>query len=262
MPDTDELMRRRDLSAKINQNCAPLFIGNYFLSDGHSSQTPNATATFVRFEGVTYVVTCSHVKALATAADGVTARLHGHHTLIALSNWSNAGLVPSLQDVDDDRVDISICPLPDLHMEVISKAKQKTPIDLDNYVEPIWGNVNHCVAAGFPDRAKTNNDTVVESPMIEIIAEVASNLGPNSPTFVLQSKLEAPPALGFSGISGGPIFALDGDQVLPVGIVFEGLPSGEETVPSPASFFGDCDIMVRGHLLTPATFSDWLKRAR
>lgn len=256
-------MERAEVSKAVNATCAPVFIGNYFLADGHNSGTQSATATFVRLEGVTYVVTCRHVKSLAFATPGWTARLHAHPAIISLSNWSSVGLIPTLRDVDESHADISVCALPDHLMEQLARNKPKAPIDLDRYEPPKWDRITYCLAAGFPDRAKSHTDLHVASPMVEVIAHLASSISPSSTSFALQSELEEPTPYKLSGMSGGPIFAVNEDEeIQPIGIVFEGHPSGEDGISSTDSFLTDLDILVRGHVLTPETFAGWLSSAR
>jgi hypothetical protein len=42
-------------------NCAPLYIQDAFLFNGHDASTKNATATLVKFKGRYYACTCRHV---------------------------------------------------------------------------------------------------------------------------------------------------------------------------------------------------------
>lgn len=98
--------------------------------------------------------------------------------------------------------------------------------------------------------------------MIEVIAELACTVSARSTSIVMQSQLDRPSDWGFSGMSGGPMFALgQNDQPCPVGIVFEGYPSGEDGGRSKDAFLGDHDVLIRGHLLTPDIFGTWLRAA-
>ena len=256
-------MDDRSRSKLINQTCAPLFIGDALLADGHTATTSSATATFVRFQGKTYAVTCRHVRKDASAVTGWSARLHAGVAVIPLANWSSAGLTSILRDAaDESGVDISLCRNPDHLFDVVSQAKPKTPIDLDTYEEPNWGEISFCLAAGFPDRIKTEQGGSVFSTMAEVVAEVTSNLLPSSETFVLHSNLGEPSPVGLSGMSGGPIFALrEEGSPLPLGILFQGRPSGEVTDVPPGAFLTDADISIRGCLLSPTVFARWLQGA-
>lgn len=246
----------------MNATCAPLFLGS-ILADGHGVQTASATATFVKFRNRNYVVTCRHVKKIAFSQAGWTARLHAHPAIIELAHWTSAGRQPTLNDVGSDAsIDISLCPLPEHLMEMLAKNKPKAPIDLDRFSPPNWREITHCLAAGFPDRAKSEDGTSLASPLIEVVAEIASTVDARSTSLVMQSQLQRPPGWGFSGMSGGPIFALDeSDQPSPVGIIFEGYPSGEEGPRSEDAFLRDNDVLIRGHLLTPDIFTAWLQAA-
>lgn len=256
-------MDQEQRSKYINTTCAPLFLNNYFLANGHNSLTTSATATFIQYEGMIYAVTCAHVNAAASSRDRCTAQLHAGRVVVNLSEWSSIGKVSALRDVIGTApVDISICPIADHLFEIISRGKPKVPINLDEIPEANWDAVDFCLAAGFPDRAKTKNDESVASPMVEVIAQLASSLSPSTVTFTLQSTLEKPSTYKFSGMSGGPIFALfDETPPVPIGILFEGFPSSEEAGTSDASFLGDRDILIRGHVLTRCIFAGWLRDA-
>lgn len=251
-------------SKLVNMTCCPLFIGNRYVFDGHSSRTTSATATFVEFKGQHYVVTCRHVKEAAFYQPGSSARLQAGRTVISLDHFSSTGLKPSLRDVEGETyVDISICALPGHYIELLAREKPKAPINLDRYEEPRWDSVRLCLAAGFPDGEKSHDDQHVASPMVEVLAELASPVGQDFPTFTLQSELETPSPWGLSGMSGGPIFMLNSadGRPIPIGIIFEGHPSGTEVQRSADAFLGDHDVLIRGHLLTPQTFSGWLRDA-
>lgn len=256
-------MDQEQRSSYINATCAPLFLNDYFFAKGHNSLTTSATATFVQYKSRTYAVACAHVKAAASSLDRWTAQLHAERAVVNLTEWSSFGKVSALRDVKGTApVDISICPIPNHLFEIIARGKPKVLINLDELREPKWDVVQFCLAAGFPDRAKTSNDESVASPMVEVIAQVASSLGPSTVTFTLQSSLEQPSTYKFSGMSGGPIFALcDETLPVPIGILFEGFPSDEKAGTSDTSFLGDRDILIRGHLLTRSIFAEWLRDA-
>ncbi|HEX7851001.1 MAG TPA: hypothetical protein VF485_14825 [Sphingomonas sp.] len=234
-------------------------MGN-ILADGHKASSPSATATFVRFENRIFVVTCLHVKQIAFKGRGSTARLHAGRAVIELAHWTTKGVrVPSLRDVDrDTAIDVSLCELPVYLLELLSRDKVKRPIDLDNFTAPDWPIIRYCLAAGFPDRAKSEDGAILTSPMVEAVAELASKVDSASTSFVLQSKLKTAPKWTFSGMSGGPIFALGANTPQPVGIIFEGYPSGEEANRPSDAFLCERDILIRGQMLTPDIFRSWL----
>lgn len=256
-------MDQEQRSKYINTTCAPLFLSDYFLTEGHNRLTTSATATFVQYERMTYAITCGHVKAAASSRDRWTAQLKAGRAVVNLSEWSSIGQVSALRDVKGIApVDISICPIPDHLFEMIACGKPKAPINLDSFSEPQWDQVKFCLAAGFPDRAKTDNGISVASPMVETVVQLASLISPSTTTFTLQSSLAKPSAFKLSGMSGGPIFALFSElPPLPIGILFAGSPSGEGVGTSTSSFLDDRDILIRGHLLTPQIFGGWLRDA-
>lgn len=249
-------------SKAINRCCVPLFIHDAYLSDGHNETTLSATATLVRRFGICYLVTCLHVKREAHSNPRWTASVHAGKTVINLNHWSKDGIVPSLRDVDDEfSSDICISTFDDCHLDILNKTKPKSPIDLDRYQEPSWRDIQFGHAAGFPDQAKIKQGDHVASSMVEVIAELASAIGPSAPTFTLQSEISDMSPHGFSGMSGGPIFVGGGEKLCPLGIIFEGAPSGQENQTSSNAFLTERDILIRGCLLTPTTFDNWLRSA-
>lgn len=130
------LMTWKDRSKLVSATCVPLFMGS-ILADGHGAQTTSATATFVKFRGQTYIVTCRHVKQIAFGNEGWTARLHAHPAVIELAHWARAGRQPTLRDAGaSEAIDISLCALPGHMMEMLAKDKPKAPIDLDRFNPP------------------------------------------------------------------------------------------------------------------------------
>ncbi|SEM89153.1 hypothetical protein [Palleronia pelagia] len=255
-------MSEKSISKMMNMYCAPLFLQNAFLAEGHNAESVNATATFVRRKGHLYIVTCRHVKEHMAKNESWSANIHGNRVLIPLNTWSEAGAVSTLQDIDDlGGTDICISYFSEYHLELVSGSKPKKPINLDKYLEPNWKDINLCCAVGFPDKEKSEIETNVASSMIEVTAELVSPINPKNPMFALQSKLPQPSRYGFSGISGGPIFCVENDRLMPIGITFEGAPSGRPIASSGDSFLQPEDIMVRGYTLTPEIFDEWLYSA-
>jgi hypothetical protein len=240
----------------------PLFIHDAFLSDGHNETTLSATATLVKRFGQCYIVTCLHVKKEAHLNPRWTASVHAGKTIINLNHWSKDGIVPALKDVDDEfSSDICISIFDEHHLELLNEVKLKIPIDLDQYQEPNWRDIKFGHAAGFPNQAKVKQGEQVTSSMVEVVAELASDIGPDIPVFALQSELSQKSPYGFSGMSGGPIFDAAGESLRPIGIIFEGAPSGQEGQKPSSAFLTELDILIRGCLLTPVTFDRWLRSA-
>lgn len=259
-------METKERSALMNSHCAPLFIGENYLADGHDEKTINATVTFVRFNGVDYAVTCRHVGNEAYASPTSTALLHFGRAVIQLKEFNGKSFERSLRDVNGDtKIDISITAFGNGYLEMISRTggKPKSPIDLDNFQAVMVNENDMGLAVGFPDAHKSLKGEFVQSPMVEVSAAFNTSLEHHQETFALHSNLDKPSEFGLSGISGGPIFALDTNgSPLPCGIVFEGHPSTiNYEASSSSAFFNSNDLFIRGYSLTPTTFEAWLKDA-
>jgi hypothetical protein len=77
--------------------------------------------------------------------------------------------------------------------------------------------------------------------------------------------LEKPHGYYFSGISGGTLYAVEEEILVPVGIVFEGYPSTKKQAEARANstaFLDEHDIFIRALTLTPEIFEEWLRRAK
>lgn len=108
-----------------------------------------------------------------------------------------------------------------------------------------------------------------------VVAEVASQLGRTEHSITLSSTLDKPHGYYFSGMSGGPVYAVEGPQqrtvedgdLLPVGLIFEGFPSSgrpesQGTRDAASAFLTDNDLFFRALTLTPEYFDEWLAKAR
>ena len=212
-------------------------------------------------------MTCRHVHdAVDKVADQI-AYLRAGRSVLRLAGWTSIGLQSALVDVRHDLgddTDISFCKLPEFYWTLLTEQAGRASIDLDSYQPPTWRAVRFCLAAGFPTGHKSTVGNNVAAPMIEVIAEVASDLSDQRQRFVLHSQLDERNRFGFSGMSGGPIFALDdeGDPT-PLGIVYRGHPSGaaHSAEDTSARFLDENDVLIRGLLLTPTTFNSWLVKA-
>src|SRR4051794_39038587 len=95
----------------------PLFLQDFFLSEGHTEQTSNATATFVRFRGRTYACTCRHVRAALSDSSVVkgahpSAALMAGKIVLNLSFHTSDSLITTLrapvEGLDQHQVDVCI----------------------------------------------------------------------------------------------------------------------------------------------------------
>lgn len=249
-----------DMNKIARAACDPLFIHDQFLVGGHTEKSQNGTATFVKFKGKHYACTCRHV--LEAADDGEVLALMVDRLTLNLTRFDQQHkFVTSFSVPEDKTIDIAISPIDAVQWELLATKKQKVAIDLDNFSELDWSKIKHYGAAGYPTEHKTLVGNQVQAPMTFVIATLKSSFGPNDKTFVLFSSLGKPHGWYFSGMSGGPIFAiLDDATLFPAGIVFEGGPTSAKAEPSFIST--ENDIFIRGLALTPGIFEDWLAQAR
>ena len=87
-----------------------------------------------------------------------------------------------------------------------------------------------CLAVGYQDEHKEritseNDPEKIATRFLNAVAELGGTLERNKPVFTLSSLLENPHGYSFSGMSGGPVYAIEGseirDEVLfPIGIIF------------------------------------------
>jgi hypothetical protein len=161
-------------------------------------------------------------------------------------------------------------------MKLSRLYSDKVAIDLDAWRAPDWKKVKYCVAAGYPNEHKTHvtvdGSNKVGVPFFEVAAELATNIHPESRYITLSSKLPEPHGFFFTGMSGGAIYAIEGelgdnveeDAIFPVGIIFSGFPASGRRVlerdPEEA-YLTPNDVLIRGLLLTPRIFQEWLTDA-
>lgn len=250
----------------------PLFVHDFFLTTGRNSETACATATFVRYEGVVYAVTCRHVlDNMAKAAPGArlpTLAFGMDAASINMANFdrsSTASPVPlrslfaSPRHLATEReVDIAIARLGSA-WDLLAQRKQKTAIDLDSWKEPDWNDIATCAAVGYLTEHKSQTPNSIVTRMAVSTVGLVSQLTAQSITFRLHSTLPHPHGYWMSGMSGGPILALHSPSLYSViGIVFEGGPSSPTAEPGLATQL--TDLFYGGYVLTPATFGQWLER--
>lgn len=258
---------------------------DHFLATGHDERTPSATFTFVRRRGAVYAVTCRHVvDALANLpADRrphfPTLAIQLERSFLNLSGFGPQGFGRALRcpSAGPDGADIAIAPL-DTYWELLATRKNKIAIDLDNWHEPDWSRVKYCAAAGYPNEHKrilsTGDGDKVANQLAVVVAEVSSAIGCSERRFTLSSQLAQPHGYYFCGLSGGPVYAIEGNQqrevqdeeLFPIGIIFEGFPAGPrpsatETDPlGSSSYLTGHDLFLRALTLAPEFFDEWLQQ--
>lgn len=248
----------------------PLFINDYFLKDGHSEKTPNATATFIKYDGRYYACTCRHVleevDRRKSEPDGnqITLSLRTDKAVINLSFFLVDGLQSAFStpegELANEKIDIGLTDISSL-WSVLEKHKNKVAIDLDRWEEAPWDKISMCAAAGYATEHKELSGDYVRTPMPLAIAELRSTIKADTRQFTLSSTLAEPHGIYFSGTSGGPILGCWDEAFTPVGLIFEGYPSSRKQEKQELSFLGLNDIFIRGLLLTPDRFAEWLDNA-
>lgn len=173
-------------------------------------------------------------------------------------------------------MDIAIAPLSPGYWTLLQEQKNKTFIDLDQWRNPDWSKVKYGLAVGYPNehkiRVKVGDEEKVGVYLLKVVASLSSDIEPNSLYITLSEELPEPPDYFFSGMSGGVIYAVEGDlgeeiteeALLPAGIIFSGHPSsgrGDTELDSTEAFLTPNHVCIRGLLLTPQTFQAWLDDA-
>jgi hypothetical protein len=143
-------------------NCAPLYIQDAFLFDGHDASTKNATATFVKFKDSYYACTCRHAVEIVRKRRETgrspfpTLALGLRSGFINLSFISTDGLRDAISIVkpgeSESYLDLAIADVSQ-HWATLSKewGNRAIEIDRENWHEPRWGPcqaVGSCRMAG------------------------------------------------------------------------------------------------------------------
>jgi len=233
----------------------PLFVQDYYLREGHNEKTTSATATFVKYGGRYYACTCRHTHEVAKKRNQ-TLSMMINNIVFDFSSSTKKGLESTFQNPQErfgeNEIDVCIAPMGS-NWRFFEQKKRKVAIDLDLWEPPPWKDIKLCAAAGYPDKHKKRIENEVSADMPLIIAEIASDLDQDCLSFTLSSKLENPHGFDFSGISGGPILAIWGEnQFRPIGLIYE----------EGCIFVGPNDILVRGLLMTPERFASWLDKTK
>ena len=272
---------------------APVWLQDRFLFTGRDETTRNATGTFVKRRGCHYMVTCRHVLETVTEPETVpgaplpTMALEVDRVVLNFSFLTMEGIKstvrapePKIQSTPDD---IALAKLSDFHWELLSSRKNKVAIDLDSWREPNWSDVQSCLTVGYADEHKEkttleDGSEKIATRFLNVVTKLDTTLELNEPKFSLYSRLDDPSVSGFSGISGGPVYAIEESKIkddplfpigedeslFPIGIVFEGSPSTIESAErshesTTQEFLDKRDILLRVLTLTPETFDEWLK---
>ncbi len=281
------------LDARVKSMCAPLFATGQFGLGGHTESSINATATFVKFEERIYAVTCHHVLAAFFAVSikqnrRLVPSLHNGRTILHLGTYGQDGSFfwsfrscrsfPSAEEIaHDDQVGMlarerSNAGLPDIAIADITavwpglvQQRNAEALDLDTWEQPDWSETQPVwVAFGFPDGHKYEQDGKLAAPMPKVRAKQETSSLDQREAFILCSTLGEEHGWGFSGMSGGPVFAPDKtkDCFYFAGITYEGSPGLRDSESDDQAFLNKADILLRGYVISPATFNHWLEHAR
>ncbi|WP_095203803.1 hypothetical protein [Mesorhizobium carmichaelinearum] len=237
--EDDSLLRRQT---------DPVWLQDHYLGTGHTEETNSATFTFIKRHGRIYAVTCGHVVDQLSNPESVpdarlpTLALQIDRGVLNLSQVTGIGRITQTTRAAEKNEthresDIAIAPLSESYWSILTEKKNKTAIDLDAWREPRWESVKMCVAAGYPNEHKEQLEVdgrdMVGAGFMRAIAAVSSTFGRDQKFITLSSVLDEPHGHFFSGMSGGPVYAAEGDEdrpiedeeLFPVGIIFEGYPS-------------------------------------
>lgn len=243
----------------------PLFVQHPHLATGRDDRTVSASATFVKFEGQHYIVTCGHVLGQVVDSRDKTLAIMIERRSVNLYPFGAFGAGLGLRTPQADWagrvVDVAISSIEAVWQHIVTR-KHKKAVDLDNWSEPAWADVRRAVACGWLNNYKGLTEWDVSTQGALVFADVASCLSPTHPEFTLHSEKAENSETMLSGISGGLIVGELGSEEVPIGLVFEGFPGEADTLGERESglLLQPGDLMVRGHVLTPEIFADWLRR--
>jgi hypothetical protein len=272
MENEESKQASRQAQEQAQRNCAPLYILDRFLRDGCDASTRNATATFLHFKDQYYACTCRHVVEIAR-----NRRSGGYSPFAGLALGYKQGFEPlsfftALQDATrvvpaadgEEYLNLAIADItliwPRFSADWGSRAIEMDP---DRWHEPRWARADMLAAAGWPETGKRNATDdkgmpVVNTTMAFAVANLKGGLSRSDRIVMMESRLDAPHGWFFSGISGGPIYIIQDNKLVPVGLLYDGWPQqkGDEH-----EKYNECDIVIRGVVLTPEHLERWLKAA-
>jgi len=259
---------------QAQRNCAPLYIQDRFLRDGYDASTRNATATFVHFKGHYYACTCRHVVEIAKKRRDSGSPFSGlalgyKEGFQPLSFITADGLKDALQIVpgtegEEEYLDLAIADITSVWPRFSAEwGSRAIDMDHDRWHEPRWARAEMLAAAGWPEMGKRNatNDEgkpIVRGTIALVIAKVKGGLSKTDRIVMMESRLDAPHGWFFSGMSGGPIYVIQDDKLVPVGLLYDGWPQKKGVK---HESYDECDIVIRGVILTPQNLERWLEAA-
>ena len=166
---------------------------------------------------------------------------------------------------NEDYMDLAIADISTSWPQLRSIGKGAIDMNPESHREPRWARAQMLAAAGWPEVKKRNvtradGEDRVFGTLALIVAEKSGDLDRHDRIVLMKSNLGKPHGWFFSGISGGPMFVIQEERLIPVALAFEGWPQTRDEPPH--AKLTDQDIMVRGLTLTPDNFRRWLFAAR
>lgn len=236
------------------KHCAPLFIIGEQAEMMPTVDDSNATLTFIKFQGRTYGITCKHV------VEDLRNRIKEVEKSEDAFSYTFFIALKHRQIVQDCFVFPSgtlVSPEPDIAIRELHPGFPihvgKLALDIGAHPIPPSSEVSFAVAAGFPDRLKTQNSVPLGYELtMPCVHAVAGTQPIHSHSFTLYSELQATPDIrDFSGMSGGPIYWSNETAYGLLGITYESSPLEGSNLP-PAS------IYIKGHLADGETVERWV----
>jgi hypothetical protein len=186
-------------------------------------QDETATVTFVRFEQCTYAVTALHViDTFRRQAERDGLAPEGYFLPTARGVLVSPPFIAAPRDWP--------VPAPDVALRQIDDALPahigKEAFELHPDVKPTFP-IHYAAAVGFPTAGKKDRDEALGNRLaMQCVHAIAEGVGAPSSADQIQffSEIEAAPEFGsLSGMSGGPVFWSDGEQLGLLGFVKEAL---------------------------------------
>jgi hypothetical protein len=223
------------------------------------AQDETATVTFIRFEGRTYAVTALHVIDIFGAQaerDGLAPE--GYFLPAGKGVAMAPPFIPPPQDW--------LVPAPDVALRQIDDGLPSyigtEAFELRQDVRPTYP-VPYAAAAGFPTAAKHNRAEPLGNRLaMQCVHAIAKGVA--APEYADQiqffSEIEAKPEFAsLSGLSGGPVFWSDGNQLGLLGLVKEALDV--EPRPGEESIYAGPRVNFIAQHVTYETFAVWAEHA-
>ena len=160
-----------------------------------------------------------------------------------------------------DGADIAILDVSNLWPMLQTFGKVAVEIDEERHREPRWAKAQMMAAAGYPERHKRNaiRDDGAErvfGTVPFVVLDKSGDIDRHNEVVVMKSTLERPHGWYFSGVSGGPMYVIQDELIIPVGIACAGWP--QQPNEEPKGSLTDKDIEIHGQTLTPEFFGRWL----